>query len=188
MLRRGSARHLDPQATTPRRTFETIVRLGLRGTQVPHVIAVHNIEGLERGLYRWPDLDRPLRAGDFRHELLLVCWDANLGRDATFVAIAGVDLTRIDDRGYRETQLDAGMVSGRLHLAAYALGHGASGMTFLDDECEALLGNGLSGLLITCVGIPTYTGKTGGMPGRPVEIGLMPTGLTPRDPVRPSTE
>jgi hypothetical protein len=100
----------------------------VRGTHVPHLIAVHNVEGLERGLYRWPDLDRPIRAGDLRKELLLVCWDQNLGRDATFVLIAGIDLASIDDRGYREAQLDAGMVSSRLHLAAYALGHGASGM------------------------------------------------------------
>jgi hypothetical protein len=61
-------------------------------------------------------------------------------------------------------------------------------MTFRADECEPLLGDELSGLLITCVGVPTYIGKAGEMPGRPVEIGLMPTGLTPRDPVRPTTE
>jgi SagB-type dehydrogenase family enzyme len=187
-LRRGSTRHLDPEATTPRPTFETIVGLGVRGTRIPHFIAVHNVEGLERGLYRWPDLDRPIRAGDLRQELLLVCWDQNLGRDATFVSIAGIDLAGIDDRGYREAQLAAGIASGRLHLTAYALGHGASGMTFLDDECEALLGSELSGLLITCVGIPTYTARAGGMPGRPVEIGRMLPGETPREPPRSSTE
>ena len=36
--------------------------------------------------------------------------------------MAAVDVGRLDDRGYREAQLDAGIVEGRLHLAAYAQG------------------------------------------------------------------
>jgi hypothetical protein len=36
-------------------------------------------------------------------------------------------------------QLDAGLVEGRLHLAAYALGLGASGMTFVDSELAGLI-------------------------------------------------
>jgi hypothetical protein len=70
---------------------------------------------------------------------------------------------RIDDRGYREAQLDAGKASAA-SIRGVRTGHGASAMTFLDDECEALLGNELSGLLITCVGIPTYTNKAAGCP------------------------
>jgi hypothetical protein len=31
------------------------------------------------------------------------------------------DVSAIDDRGYREAQLAAGLVEGRLHLLAYAL-------------------------------------------------------------------
>ena len=92
--------------------------------------------------------------------------------------------TRIDDRGYREAQLDAGIVEGRLHLAAYALGIGARGMTFLDSEIEPLLGEPLAALLFTCVGVPTYPGKAGGMPGSPVSIVTPSSGDTPRDPAR----
>ena len=51
----------------------------------------------------------------------------------------------------------AGLVEGRLHLAAYALGIGASGMTFLDSEIAGLLGEPLAGLLFTCVGVPTLS-------------------------------
>ena len=66
--------------------------------------------------------------------------------------VSVVDLDDIDDQGYREAQLQAGLVDGRLHLAAYALGIGASGMTFLDSEIEGLVGEPLAGLLLTCVG------------------------------------
>ena len=37
-------------------------------------------------------------------------------------------------------------------------------MTFLDSEIEGLLGEPLAALLFTCVGVPTYTGKAGGLP------------------------
>ncbi|MBV8956254.1 MAG: hypothetical protein JO179_19105 [Solirubrobacterales bacterium] len=39
-------------------------------------------------------------------------------------------------------------------MAAFALGLGASGMTFLDSEIPALLGLPLAGLLFTCLGHP----------------------------------
>ncbi len=38
------------------------------------------------------------------------------------------------DRGYRLANLDAGVAGGRAYLAAYALGFGASGLTFYDTE------------------------------------------------------
>jgi hypothetical protein len=76
----------------------------------------------------------------------------------------------LDDRGYREAHLAAGIVEGRLHLLAYALGAGASGMTFLDSEVPGLLGERLDGLLFTCVGVPEYASKPGGPPGEPTEV------------------
>jgi hypothetical protein len=105
--------------------------------------------------------------------------DQDLGRDAAYVVMAAIDLAGLDDRAYRAAQLAAGIVEGRLHLAAYALGLGASGMTFLDSEIEPLLGEPLAGLLFTCVGVPTYRNTAGGRPGEPVSV-LTPTaGETP---------
>jgi hypothetical protein len=170
ILQRGSTRLLDPAATVSREGFDFALAAGLRGTRVPHFVAVHAVEGLEPGLYRWPDLATPVRRGLLREELLRVCWDQYLGHDAAFVVIGAADIEQLDDRGYREAQLDAGLVEGRLHLAAYALGIGASGMTFLDSEIAGLLGEPLAGLLFTCVGVPTYRNKRGGRPGRPVSI------------------
>jgi SagB-type dehydrogenase family enzyme len=184
ILQRGSTRRMDPTATVPREVFDRVMATSLRGTTVPHFVAVHAVAGLEPGLYRWPDLDRPLRRGPLREELLRVCWDQDLGRDAAFVVMAAVDAERLDDRGYREAQLAAGIVEGRLHLAAYALGIGASGMTFLDSEIAGLLGEPLAGLLFTCVGVPTYRNKGGGRPGEPAAVVVPQAGITPPESSR----
>ena len=170
ILRRGSARTLDREAAVGFPTFEQSLAVSLRGTRVPHCIAVHAVDGLEAGLYRWPDLGRPLRSGPLRDELWVACYGQDLGRDASFVVISTVDLDLLDDRGYREAQLDAGIVEGRLHLAAYALGIGASGMTFLDSEIPALLGEPVAALLFTCVGVPHHRTKRAGAPRNPADV------------------
>ncbi len=180
VLRRGSARVMDAGSTIARDTLDFSMAASLRGITVPHFVAVHGVEQREPGLYRWPMMDQPVRRGALREEMLLVGWDANLVRDAAFVVMGTVDIEDLDDRGYREAQLEAGIVEGRLHLAAYALGIGASGMTFLDSEVEALLRERLVGLLFTCVGVPTYRNRAGGMPGEPVAVVTPIPGDTPR--------
>jgi hypothetical protein len=172
ILRRGSARTFDVEATVDFQTFERSLAVSLRGTRVPHFIAVHAVDGLQPGLYRWPDLGRRLRRGPLRDELWVACYGQDLGRDASFVVISAVDLDLLDDRGYREAQLEAGMVEGRLHLAAYALGIGASGMTFLDSEIPAFLGEALAALLFTCVGVPHHRTKRAGTPRDPADVSM----------------
>jgi hypothetical protein len=145
----------------------TSLRVALRGVQLPHRVVVHDVSGLGPGLYRWPDLTRPARAGALRDELYRVCLDQGLAADAAFVVIAATDVGALDDREYREAHLVAGLVEGRLHLLAYALGASASGMTFIDSEIPALLAEPLDGLLFTCVGVPEYQSSSGGWPGAP---------------------
>ena len=116
---------------------------------------------------------KQLRAGVLRDELHRVCLEQTLARDAAFVAVAAADVRRLDDREYREAQLAAGLAEGRLHLAAYALGASASGMTFLDSEIPALLGEPLDGLLFTCVGVPAYRSAPAGSPGAPSRIRMV---------------
>jgi hypothetical protein len=53
---------------------------------------------------------------------------------------------------------------GRLQLAAYALAHGASGITFYDDEVSAFLRTEASPMLVTTVGIPGYRPRPGKRP------------------------
>lgn len=171
ILRRGSQRRMDPARSLPRASLEWPLRAALRGIAVPHWVAVHNVDGVPPGVYRWPDLDAPIRAGDLRDELTRICLDQSLGGESAYVVIGATPPGGLDDRTYRDAQLAAGLVEGRLHLAAYALGAGASGMTFLDSEVPALLGEpDLVTLLFTCVGVPEYASRAGGGPGAPVTI------------------
>ena len=43
-------------------------------------------------------------------------------------------LERFGNRGYRAVQLEAGILGGKLYLAAYAQRLGATGLTFYDDD------------------------------------------------------
>jgi hypothetical protein len=176
ILRRGSTRLMVRGAALPRTFLDFAMAAALRGISEPHFVAVHAVDDVRPGLYRWPDLAEPVRAGDLRDEMTRVCADQDLGGDASFVVLSCADLSAIDDRGYRAAQLRAGLVSGRLHLAAYALGAGASGMTFADSEIAALLGEPLAALLFTCVGVPEYRNRPGGRPGRPTTVRV----VTPR--------
>lgn len=170
VLARGSMRRMDRSRGLPKSVLATCMEVGLRGIDVPHRVVVNDVEELEPGVYRWPDLSAPARPGVFRDELYRVCMAQGLPRDAAFVVIAAIDAGVLDDREYREAQLAAGLVEGRLHLLAYALGASASGMTFFDSEVPGLLGERLDGLLFTCVGVPEYATTSGGEPGAPVEV------------------
>ena len=173
VLSRSSQRRMDPAQSLSESVACTALAVALRGIDVPHFVVVHAVDGLEPGVYRWPDLSAPVRAGELRRELYRIALDQGLPRDAAFVVIGTADVSALDDREYREAQLAAGLVEGRLHLAAYALGAGASGMTFLDSEIPGLVGEQLDGLLFTCVGVPEYRSKAGGLPGAPSEIRMV---------------
>jgi SagB-type dehydrogenase family enzyme len=170
--RRGSQRLMDRSRTLPRALLEWPMAAAMRGVEVPHWVVVHGVSEMAPGLYRWPNLSRPLRTADLRDELLRISLDQFLAADAAYVVIAATPLSALDDRSYRDAQLAAGLVEGRLHLAAYALGASASGMTFVDSEVPGLLGerDDLAALLFTCVGVPAYASRAGGEPGAPVEV------------------
>ena len=90
------------------------------------------------------------------------------------VVFSCANVSALDDPGYRRATLSAGLVEGRLHLAAYALGAGASGMTFLDTEVASFVGAPVDALLLTCVGVPRYQNRPGGRPGKPVAFRPVP--------------
>jgi hypothetical protein len=167
---RGSQRRMDSTRGLPLTLLRTCMSVGVRGAVVPHWVVAHDIEGLAAGVYRWPDLSAPVRPGALRGELHRICLRQALARDAAFVAVAAADIGRLDDREYREAQLAAGLAEGRLHLAAYALGASASGMTFIDSEVPPLLGEPLDALLFTCVGVPDYASAAAGLPGAPTRV------------------
>jgi hypothetical protein len=176
VLARGSQKLMDPNRGLPERILRTSMLAAMRGIRVPHFVVVHDVEGLASGVYRWPDLSRPVRAGMLRQELYRLAMEQGLARDAAFVVIGATDMDAVDDHGYREAQLAAGLVEGRLHLLAYALGASACGMTFIDDGVPATIGEPLDGLLFTCVGVPEYLSASGGLPGAPTDV----RGVRPR--------
>jgi hypothetical protein len=173
ILARGSQRRMDPTRGVTRELLRTCVQVALRGVDVPHFVVVHDVDGLSPGVYPSSDLSRPVRSGTTREELYRICLEQGLARDAAFLVVGATDLAALDDREYREAQLAAGLVEGRLHLLAYGLGASASGMTFVDTELPALLGEPLDGLLFTCVGVPEYRSAPGGLPGRPTTVHMV---------------
>jgi hypothetical protein len=171
ILQRGSTRLMLRGAALPQELLEFAMAASVRGVPDPQYVVVHAVDGLEPGLYRWPILPGvALRPGDLRDDMTHLCLGQDLGGDASFVVLSCADLAVMDDRDYRTAQLRAGLVEGRLHLVAYALGVGASGMTFYDSQVPEFVGEPLQPMLFTCVGVPEYANRAGGRPGEPVSV------------------
>lgn len=187
ILRRGSTR-LMRRGTVPGAALDWMVRSAARPVPVDalapgrtllhHLLTVHAVEGHEPGLYRWAGsgLER-LASGDessTRGLAASLCLGQPLGGDSAFTVFESTHLDEVLDllgsRGYRAAHVEAGIVNGRLLLAAHALGHGATGLTFLDGEVRAAFDTAARCLLVTAVGIPAYRPTPGGWPGRPVDL------------------
>ena len=78
-----------------------------------------------------------IRLGEFRCEAGQLALNQALGADASVNVFFLVDLEsilgRLGNRGYRAAQIEASITAGRFYLGAYALGLGATGLTFHDD-------------------------------------------------------
>jgi SagB-type dehydrogenase family enzyme len=111
----------------------------------PHLnqiyMIVHAVDGLEPGAYA---LDRDgralemIKAGEFRREAGYLGLEQTLPAEAAatifFIADLNAVFERFGNRGYRAAQLESGIIGGKIYLAAYAQGFGASGLTFYDDD------------------------------------------------------
>ena len=72
---------------------------------------------------------------------------------------------RFGDRGYRAAQLEGGILGGKVYLAAYALGCGATGLTFLDDDVTEFFSPDAAGkavMFLIAVGRPAPRATTSG--------------------------
>ena len=103
-------------------------------------LIVNAVEDLPSGAYvlhREGWLLELLKEGDFRNEAGFLGLEQNLPRDASanvfFLADLEPILKQLGNRGYRAVQLEAGILGGKLYLAAYAQRLGATGLTFYDD-------------------------------------------------------
>ena len=150
ILRRGSTRQFAA-APVPFEVLSTILRTATRGIPADFVapgaslsdvyLIVHAVERLEPGTYvldRGANALLPLRAGSFRREAGHLGLGQALPAEAAFDVFWLTDLRpvleRFGNRGYRAAQLEAAIEGGKTYLAAYALGIGATGLTFFDDD------------------------------------------------------
>jgi SagB-type dehydrogenase family enzyme len=104
-------------------------------------LIVNNVDGLPPGayVYHWESKALELlKPGEFRDKAGFLGLDQQIPADAAvnvfFLADLKKILERYGNRGYRAAQLEAGILGGKLYLAAYAQHLGASGLTFYDDE------------------------------------------------------
>jgi SagB-type dehydrogenase family enzyme len=113
-----------------------------QGTQLNGLYLIVNaVEGLQPGAYvyhRDGHVLECLKSGNFRAQAGHLGLDQQLPADAAadifFLADLQMVLERFGNRGYRAVQLEAGILSGKLYLAAYAQRLSASGLTFYDDD------------------------------------------------------
>jgi SagB-type dehydrogenase family enzyme len=146
ILRRGSTRDFGdgPITTSQLAALVHAATRAVPGDVVPApelYLVVHAVEGLAPGTYAVTSGGGsllPLRAGNLRREAGFLGLGQRLPAEAAVNLYWLIDLERVFERyggrGYRAAQLVAAIAGGRTYLAAYALGLGATGLTFFDDE------------------------------------------------------
>jgi SagB-type dehydrogenase family enzyme len=126
-------------------------------------LIVNAVEGLANGAYyyrRESEELELLKRGEFRAQAGYLCLEQPLGADCAALVVYMADLQRVlgalGNRGYRDVHLEAGILGGRAYLAAYALGRGATGLTFYDDDTAEFFAPdaGESPLLMVALGVP----------------------------------
>ena len=151
VLRRGSTREFALEPITFAQ-LSTILHTATRGIPADFLdppaattlndlyLIVHAVEGLPRGAYvfhREQEALELLKEGEFRGEAGFLGLEQALPSTASVNVFFLTDLERVlnqfGNRGYRAAQLEAGIMGGKLYLAAYAQRLGASGLTFYDD-------------------------------------------------------
>ena len=154
ILRRGSTRRFSHESITlaqlsnalhyATRGVHTDVDPDASGALNQLYLILNNVDGAVPGAYV---LDRDngrlelLKDGNFRKEAGFLGLGQEIPADASVNVYFLTDLEAVlrlyGNRGYRLAQMDASVAAGRLYLAAYAQGFGASGLTFFDDDVTA---------------------------------------------------
>ncbi len=172
ILRRGSTRNFA-RALISFAQLSTLLDRATRGIPADFLdpagtslndlyLIAHAVNGLRPGAYVF-HRDRSalecLKEGEFRAEAGYLGLEQQLPAEASVVVFFLADLRRIlsrfGNRGYRAVQLEAGVLGGKLYLAAYAQGLGATGLTFYDDDVAKFFSphaEGKSAIFLTAVG------------------------------------
>lgn len=177
VLRRGSTRRFShdavphaalrwPLAVAGRHVAGDLAAAGRAHLDL--LVAVHAVDEVEPGAYRVEDGDLVRVRAAAREETASLCLGQPLGGDAAYTVFLAADLDALDhagDRAYRVAQLEAGVAAERLQLAAFAVGAGATGLTFFDDEVRRYFDTPAWPMLTVAVGRPTYRARPGRRPG-----------------------
>jgi Nitroreductase family len=169
ILRRGSSRGFSHEPITQR---ELELVLTAATTPIPSdappltqpYLLVNAVEDLDAGAYTFDRSSRRLerlKSGNFRREAAFLDLGQELAGDAAVNVywLGGFE----HNRDYRAAQLEAAIEGGKLYLAAYALGLGATGLTFFDDEVVRFFSPRAAGkavLFLTAVGHPAKRALT----------------------------
>jgi SagB-type dehydrogenase family enzyme len=157
ILKRGSTRRFDRGSSLRFEQLSTLLSRSMGeipadfldapagAALAPHLnqlyMVIHAVDGLDPGAYALDRDSRQLeliKAGEFRREAGYLGLEQALPAEAAATMFFITDLNavfeRFGNRGYRAAQLESGIIGGKMYLAAYAQGFGASGLTFYDDD------------------------------------------------------
>jgi SagB-type dehydrogenase family enzyme len=176
ILKRGSSRQFAQEPISYQQ-LSTVLERATRGFPADFhnpatallndlYLIVNAVEGLAPGAYHFHRTRRELKLlkpGSFRREAGFLGLDQSLPADAAANVFFLADLKHAyatyGNRGYRAVQLEAGVLGGKLYLGAYALGFGATGLTFYDDEVINFFSpsaSGKSAIFLVCLGKKAY--------------------------------
>ena len=134
-------------------------------------LIANNIDGISPGAYffdRKAHYLQELKRNVSRNISGYLCLGQSLFSDASAVLFLMTDLQSVlkslGNRGYRVCQFEAGVIAGKIYLAAYAQGIGASGSTFFDDAVTEFFSPHAkckSTMIAIGIGVPAYKATPG---------------------------
>ena len=176
ILRRGSSRRFA-RSSVSFSVLSTILHSSTMGVPldifkedgnslIDIYLIANNIDGISPGAYffdRKAHYLQELKRNVSRNISGYLCLGQSLFSDASAVLFLMTDLQSVlkslGNRGYRVCQFEAGVIAGKIYLAAYAQGIGASGSTFFDDAVTEFFSPHAkckSTMIAIGIGVPAY--------------------------------
>ena len=181
ILRRGSSRRFS-RSSVSFSVLSTILQSSTRGVPldifkengdslIDIYLIANDINGLTPGGYffnRNSQSLEQLKRNVSRNMSGYLCLGQSLFSDASAVFFLMTDLQSVlkslGNRGYRASQFEAGVIAGKIYLAAYAQQIGASGSTFFDDAVTEFFSphaSNKSTMIVVGIGVPAYKANPG---------------------------
>jgi hypothetical protein len=181
VLKRGSTRRFSIRSI-PFSVLSTILTSSTAGipfdffrkqdiSLIDIYLICNDVEGIPAGGYFF---NRKLKTLDLvklkvsREMSGYLCLGQSLFGQASAVLFLMTNLQRVleilGNRGYRASQFEAGIIAGKIYLASYALGIGASGSTFFDDAVTEFFSphaKNKNTMIVVGIGNPAYKARPG---------------------------